>query len=256
MNSTLKLDNRNPLRSNTITMLSLSKFAGIATLLLPAVLACNGYTGGLPTATSNKSNSKVITVPAGTVYDCGWAKYDRGSGACTGQAEGGDADAVFLLKKGATLKNCIIGKNQAEGVHCDGACTLEFVWFEDVCEDAITIKNDGSGDQSWIIGGGAYKASDKVVQHNGCGTVNIINFYVNDYGKLYRSCGNCSKQCKRNVYIEGVTAVKGGELAGINSNYGDTATIKNACYDTKTPCQMYNGCAGGCEPSKSGTCSG
>jgi len=43
-----------------------------------------------------------------------------------------------------------------------------------VCEDAITVKNDGSGDQSWIIGGGAYKASDKVVQHNGCGTVNII----------------------------------------------------------------------------------
>lgn len=82
------------------------------------------------------------------------------------------------------------------------------------------------------------------------------NFYVNDYGKLYRSCGNCSKQCKRNVYIEGVTAVKGGELAGINSNYGDTATIKNACYDTKTPCQMYTGCAGGCEPKKSGTCSG
>lgn len=43
-----------------------------------------------------------------------------------------------------------------------------------VCEDAITVKNDKSGDQSWIIGGGAYKAADKVVQHNGCGTVNII----------------------------------------------------------------------------------
>jgi hypothetical protein len=43
-----------------------------------------------------------------------------------------------------------------------------------VCEDAITVKNDASGDHSWIIGGGAYKAADKVVQHNGCGTVNII----------------------------------------------------------------------------------
>lgn len=43
-----------------------------------------------------------------------------------------------------------------------------------VCEDAISVKNDKSGDQTWIIGGGAYKASDKVVQHNGCGTVNII----------------------------------------------------------------------------------
>jgi hypothetical protein len=86
----------------------------------------------------------------------------------------------------------IIGKNQAEGVHCTGHCTLEFVWWEDVCEDALSIKNDKAGAHSWVIGGGAYHASDKVIQHNGCGTVNIINFYVEDYGKLYRSCGNVS----------------------------------------------------------------
>ncbi|KAF3119322.1 hypothetical protein TWF225_004971 [Orbilia oligospora] len=224
--------------------------------MLPSTLACLGYTGGVPKATTTKTNSKVIEVPAGTVYDGGWARFDRGSGACNGQAEGGDADAVFLLRKGATLRNAIIGKNQAEGVHCDGPCTLEFVWFEDVCEDAITVKNDKAGEHSWIIGGGAYHASDKVVQHNGCGTVNIINFYVEDYGKLYRSCGNCSKQCKRNVYIEGVTAKNGGELAGINFNYGDTATLKNVCSDAKVKCQGYTGCAGGCEPKKAGTCSG
>lgn len=34
------------------------------------------------------------------------------------QSEGGDSDAVFLLKDGATLKNVIIGKDQSEGVHC------------------------------------------------------------------------------------------------------------------------------------------
>lgn len=87
----------------------------------------------------------------------------------------------------ATLQNVIIGKNQAEGVHCSGPCTLKYVWFEDVCEDAISVKDDKAGEETWIIGGGAYHASDKVVQHNGCGTVNIINFYVEDYGKLYRS---------------------------------------------------------------------
>lgn len=66
----------------------------------------------------------------------------------------------------------------------------------------------------------------------------------------------------------------GNELAGINLNYGDTATIKDACYgelnyfrvdlressccnaDTAHPCQFYNGCAGGCEPTKAGYCSG
>jgi len=54
----------------------------------------------------------------------GWKKYDRGSGACNDQAEGGDADAVFLLEGGATLQNVIIGKNQAEGVHCKGRKSL------------------------------------------------------------------------------------------------------------------------------------
>lgn len=70
-------------------------------------------------------------------------------------------------------------------------------------------KNDKAGEHSWIIGGGAYHASDKIIQHNGCGTVNvstpihrfgpiitdvpkIINFYAEDYGKVYRSCGNVS----------------------------------------------------------------
>lgn len=112
---------------------------------LPLAVACLGYEGGVPTATKTVTNSKVVEIAAGTVFDGGWARYDRGSGACNEQAEGGDADAVFLLRSGATLKNVIIGKNQAEGVHCDGPCTLEFVWFEDVCEDAITIvSSDGS----------------------------------------------------------------------------------------------------------------
>ncbi|TRM63302.1 pectate lyase-domain-containing protein [Schizophyllum amplum] len=157
--------------------------------------------------TQTISNSAVIEIAAGQTYDGSWARYDRGSGACNGQSEGDWEDAVFYLHEGATLQNVIIGANQAEGVHCN----LEFVWFEDVCEDAISIVPAGS--YSNIIGGGAYHAEDKVVQHNGCGTVNIINFYVEDYGKLYRSCGNCSSQCKRNVYIEGVEAVDGGTLA-------------------------------------------
>jgi hypothetical protein len=103
-------------------------------------------------------------------------------------------------------------------VYCLGSCTLEFVWFEDVCEDAISIKGGGTAN---IIGGGAYKAADKIIQHNGCGHVNIVNFYANDYGKVYRSCGNCKGNCRRSVHMEGTTAVNGGELMGINTNMGD-----------------------------------
>jgi len=76
-----------------------SKIALAAAGLLamaPAALACLGYTGGLPTATSTKTNSAVITVAAGEVFDGGWAKYDRGSGACTEQAEGGEFQNTYI----------------------------------------------------------------------------------------------------------------------------------------------------------------
>ena len=41
-------------------------------------------------------------------FDGGFKTYGRGK-KCTGQAEGGDKDAVFILENGATLKNVIIG---------------------------------------------------------------------------------------------------------------------------------------------------
>ncbi|KAF5020308.1 hypothetical protein F66182_7684 [Fusarium sp. NRRL 66182] len=218
---------------------------------LPAVMACLGHET-LPSSTGSKSLSSPQTIKAGETFDAGWVKYDRGV-KCSGQSEGGSDDAVFLLEDGATLRNVIIGADQKEGVHCLGACTLEFVWFEDVCEDAISIKGDGTAN---IIGGGAFKASDKVIQHNGCGHVNVVNFYANDYGKVYRSCGNCKGNCARSVHIEGTTAVNGGELIGINTNLGDKATYSNNCVP-KTECQAYEGCDkanGECEPTKKGTC--
>lgn len=150
-------------------MYSSAKLVALAAAL-PSAMACLGYDGGLPSSTGTKSLTEPQYIGAGETFDAGWVKYDRGSGACGGQTEGGEADTVFVLEEGATLKNVIIGKDQAEGVYCKGSCTLEYVWFEDVCEDAISIKGDGTAN---IIGGGAYGASDKVIQHNGCGTVNV-----------------------------------------------------------------------------------
>lgn len=65
-----------------------SKLAALAALLSPA-FACLGYEGGVPTPTATYSNSAVIEIGAGETFDAGWAKYDRGSGACSEQAEGG-----------------------------------------------------------------------------------------------------------------------------------------------------------------------
>ena len=62
------------------------------------------------------------------VFDGGLKTYGRGV-SCTGQAEGGDSDSVFLLADGATLQNAIIGKDQIEGVHCLGGCTIKSMFF-------------------------------------------------------------------------------------------------------------------------------
>jgi hypothetical protein len=73
-----------------------------------------------------------MTIAAGATFTPSqpYTRFDRGSGACKGQTEGGDSDAVFLLEEGATLSRVVIGANQAEGVHCLGSCTLDHVYFE------------------------------------------------------------------------------------------------------------------------------
>ena len=90
-----------------------------------------------------------------------------------------------------------------------------------------------------------------MVQHNGGGVVNIDSYCVQDFGKLYRSCGNCKTQYKRIVNITDVIAKNGKLLAGINSNYGDVATIKNADVSSvKSMCDAFQGNNSGKEPPK------
>ncbi|KAB5589526.1 putative effector protein [Ceratobasidium theobromae] len=201
-----------------------------------------------PSSSSNVVLSTPSRIPAGTTKNGGGLRYGRGV-KCGGQKEGGDKDAVFLLESGATLENAVIGADQNEGIHCLGSCTLRNVWFEDVCEDAITIKQ--SSGTSTIVGGGAKGADDKVIQHNGGGLVKIESYCVQDFGKLYRSCGNCSSQTKRQVEIKDVIARNGKLLAGVNSNFGDVATINtgsNSYTSLTSVCDTFEGNNSGAEP--------
>ncbi|PNS18424.1 hypothetical protein CAC42_6241 [Sphaceloma murrayae] len=163
---------------------------------------------------------------------------------CNSDADTGSDSAVFILENGASLSNVIIGANALEGVHCKGACTLTNVWFRDVCEDAVSALGNGN---VLISGGGAQQAKDKVIQHNGRGTVTIRNYQINVAGKLYRSCGDCSNNGgPRNVVVENVRAYgMTSDLVGINSNYGDKATISGSCGSTKSVCVEYKGVSKG-----------
>lgn len=169
--------------------------------------------GSIPASSGTSALDAVQTIAAGDSFDGGMFVYDRGVD-CSGQAEGGSSDAVFILENGASLSNIIIGPNQIEGVHCMGACKLENVWWSAVCEDAFTIKEQADSETTTISGGGAFSAEDKVLQHNGGGTLSVSGFTVDNFGKLYRSCGNCKTQSERHVILEDITATEGKALVG------------------------------------------
>lgn len=235
-----------------------ARAAAVAALAVSTVIV-----GGTPAAaaswpnpSSSQAVSQTIKVTSGT-YDGGLKRfYGSGDLGTGGQDE--DQGPIFELANGTTLKNVVLGNPAADGVHCLGTCTLLNVWWEDVGEDAATFKGTSASQTMTIDGGGARKASDKVFQHNGPGTMYIRNFQVNDFGKLYRSCGNCKTQYKRNVVVDNVTAtVPGKTLVGINTNYGDTAKLTRIIIvgDSSrkiVPCQKYKGVTSG-EPTTIGS---
>jgi hypothetical protein len=187
--------------------------------------------------------------------------FDGGNKRYYGIGDGGQSesqDPMFDLAAGATLSNVIIGAPAGDGVHCAGSCTLRNVWWLDVGEDAATFRG-GSSSVFLVDGGGARSASDKVFQHNGGGTLTIQNFQVTNFGKLYRSCGNCSTQYKRTVVVNNVRATApGGTIAGINTNYGDTATFRGITIvgDSSKKisiCDRFTGNSSGNEPTKTGS---
>jgi len=177
-----------------------------------------------------------------------------GSGDLGGSGDAEGQDPLFRIKAGGSLKNVILGAPAADGIHCEGSCTIENVWLEDVGEDAITLEGSSSSNVYRITGGGARKASDKVIQHNGGGTVYVKNFLVEEFGKLYRSCGNCGDQYQRHSEFDTIVA-NGSKsvLAGVNTKYKDTAKFTNIFADlTMKICERYDGNDTGDEPNSLG----
>uniref|UniRef100_A0AAV1TLX7 Probable pectate lyase F n=1 Tax=Peronospora matthiolae TaxID=2874970 RepID=A0AAV1TLX7_9STRA len=163
--------------------------------------------GSWPTSQGNEYLSAPYTVKRGEVFDGKMKTFQRSNVKCRGQEESGWQTAVFVIQAGGTLKNVIN------------------VWWNDVCEDALSIKGGSASSVTRVIGGGARSAADKVVQHNGYGSVFIEGFYVQDFGKLYRSCSNCGNKGV-NINIKNVFAVN-GRVSILTENKGDHATVEN-----------------------------
>ncbi|MEU7281658.1 pectate lyase [Streptomyces sp. NPDC045431] len=236
-------------------------FAGAAVLTaaaLAAVLTPTPAGAAAAWPTPNGSKPVPATIEFSGTYDGGMARhYGTGDLGDGGQDEG--QAPLFRLKDGAVLKNVVLGSPAADGVHCLGSCTLQNVWWEDVGEDAATFRSSSSSAVYTVTGGGAKKASDKVFQFNGAGKLTITGFQVAEFGKLVRSCGNCSTQYKRTIVIDNVdVTAPGSTIAGINTNYGDTATLRNIRIHGDSsrkikPCVRYTGNNTGAEPVQTGS---
>ena len=217
-------------------------------------------TGSVPDGTWPASKGSVLysapyVIKAGQVFDGQMKTYERSNVKCSG-GEGQKDAAVFIVEAGGTLKNAIIGKNQKEGVHCDQhECKIDNVWWDDVCEDALSIKGGSASSVTTITNCGARHAEDKVVQHNGQGTVKIIGFFAQDFGKLYRSCGTCGN-IARKVIMENVYALDPlVSVVTVNKNYNDQAILKNIHVKTTTSRSSVKVCQwsqGGSKPSNLG----
>ncbi|KAG2985969.1 hypothetical protein PC120_g23923 [Phytophthora cactorum] len=235
---------------------SFAPFATTVALLVVAATATSVPDGSWPASTGTVQYSEAYIIKAGEVFDGKMQTFERSDVSCEGQTESGADTAVFKMEPGATLKNAIIGKNQMEGVHCDKHdCVIENVWWDDVCEDALSIKGGTASSVSKIIGGGARYADDKVIQHNGYGTVEIDGFYGEDISKLYRSCGTCGDRPKKVSVSNSYIVNPGNAIVTVNKNWGDEATLKNVWVKSSKAsvkiCQWSQGNANG-EPKMLG----
>lgn len=190
----------------------------------------------IPDATREIVVTKPIIIGKGEHRDFGWARLvpkNLGDGS---QREG--QKPVMALLRGASVSRVIIGKPGADGIYCVGDNKLIDVYFEDVGEDAITVKG---GPVLWD-GGGARKASDKIVQMNHKGPFIGKNLIFEDFSIGVRGNGNKKfRNMPFRVELENVQASEGQSLVKLSSK-GSRVTMKNVnTWDVKNVTSISNG---------------
>jgi len=133
--------------------------------------------------------TKTIVVPPNVTYD---GKYEvltadaNAMGAVLGdQSE--KQKPLFLLAPGAGIKNVTITAPGCEGIHMMGNNVLDNITWEDVGEDAASVRSYFPGGRITIKNSKAFRAADKMFQFNTPCSVRIENFVGDDMGKLVKN---------------------------------------------------------------------
>jgi pectate lyase C len=139
------------------------------------------------------------------------------------QAEG--QQPVFRLENGSRLVNVVLGAPAADGIHTHGDVTLDSIVWEDIGEDALTIKESGTVELS---NGSAYNSEDKVFQINAPSTFRVSNFAADRAGKFARQNGDTT--FKVDVFIDNCDISNMSESIFRTDSSTSTVTMTNTRY--------------------------
>ncbi len=169
--------------------------------------------------------NETIVISEGETFDGEGKRYVANPDTLGDGSQSESQQSVFRLEDGATLKNVVLGHPAADGVHTYGDALVENVVWEDVGEDALTIKDEG---HVTVRGGLAQNGEDKVFQVNAPSTFEIINFTADNAGKMIRQNGGTT--FKTSIFIEGSVITNMNEAIFRTDSSSSEVTMTNTRY--------------------------
>jgi pectate lyase C len=165
-----------------------------------------------------------IVVAAGETFDGEGRRFSAGPELGDG-SQSETQKPLFKLEDGARLVNVVLGSPAADGIHTHGDVTLENIVWEDVGEDALTIKESGT---VVLNGGSAQDGEDKVFQINAASTFRVSDFVARDAGKFIRQNGQTT--FKVEVFIDGCDIANMDEAIFRTDSPTSTVNMQNTRY--------------------------
>lgn len=151
--------------------------------------------------------TSTIVIAAGATYD-GGGNTIKASGMGDG-SQNESQKAFFRLGANSWLKNVKLAAPGVDGCHFYGNGTMNEVTWQDIGEDAHTVK---SGGNCWVSGGAAYNGADKCGQANAATSLTLYYFYTDSCLKNIRQNGGTTYTC--NFYYDHNTANHTKEAIG------------------------------------------
>ncbi|XXT16992.1 pectate lyase [Sorangium sp. So ce429] len=184
-----------------------------------------GDSGGTTTTADGGVVGATIIVRAGETFDGGGKRFIADADKLGDGSQDEGQLPVFKLENGAKLKNVVLGAPAADGIHTYGDVTLENIVWEDIGEDALTVKKSGT---VVINGGSAKNGDDKVFQVNAASTFKVSNFKAESAGKFIRQNGGTD--FKIDVFIDRCDISKMKESIFRTDSSTSTVTMTNTRY--------------------------